>query len=144
LKKKKGGDIVCPRLSPCLIQLQINTHRKTNYQPLPLSFLICVLPKRRMMGSYLRVLPATLTLILTLHRFSMTIFTLGTSTFFYPVGNKLTENKLSIQLWMRFIINDSHASVAAKYRRLERDMYLDHGSISSFSKQKIRNSSPTL
>jgi hypothetical protein len=42
-----------------------------------LSFLLCVLPKRRMMGFYLRGLPV----ILTLHSFRVTLFTLGLRLF---------------------------------------------------------------
>jgi hypothetical protein len=45
----------------------------------PLSFLLCVLPKRCMMGSYLRVLPV----FLTLHSFSVTLFTLGLRLFLF-------------------------------------------------------------
>ena len=42
-------------------------------------FLLCVLPKRHMMGSYLRVLPV----FLTLHSFIVTFFTLDLRLFLF-------------------------------------------------------------
>jgi hypothetical protein len=82
----------CPKMSQ-----KITPQSVTDLQ----TCLLCVLPKRRMKGSYLRVLPT----FLTLPSFSVTFFTLGSSSHFL-IQLQLNTHNLSVhqQLFVTFFL----------------------------------------
>ena len=65
--------LILAKASAMRISIPLDLSSRSFIPLRPLSFLLCVPPKRCMKGSYLRVLPA----FLTLHSLSVTFFTLG-------------------------------------------------------------------